>query len=133
MWNVVVGMREKGGDAKRFGGLGVGINASQRPAVGTHDAAGQRLREGGTIMNLLERHDVLQERINTLREENSKRIAAQAKAEDEYHCNYMLYSMRMNGFRADAADFDRRWREVVVELDVVSRELIMAVAGKGEG
>jgi len=84
-------------------------------------------------MNLLERHDALQAQVNALREENTKRIAAQAKAEDEYHCAYMLYSMRMNGFRADAADYDRRWREVVAECDALTREIFVAVAGKGEG
>jgi hypothetical protein len=84
-------------------------------------------------MNLLERHDVLQTRINALRKENTERIAAQAKAEEEYHCSYMLYSMQMNGFRADAADFDRRWREVVDGCEALTREIFVAVAGKGEG
>jgi len=84
------------------------------------------------MSDLLERHDALQERINALREENTKRIAGQAMAEDEYHCAYMLYSMRMNGFRADAADWDRRWRDVVVDSDALTREIFVAIAGKGE-
>jgi hypothetical protein len=83
-------------------------------------------------MNLLERHDQLQERVNALRKENTKHLTAQAKAEDEYHCAYMLYSMRMNGFRADAADWDRRWRDVVAECEALTREIFVAVAGRGE-
>jgi hypothetical protein len=87
--------------------------------------------KGGGMTDLLERYDAAHERINALRRENTERIAEQAKVEDQYHCAYMLYTMRMNSFRADAADFDRRWRDVVVELDAISRELIMAVVGKG--
>ena len=82
---------------------------------------------------MLERYDVLHERLNALREENTVRLKAQAENEDAYHCAYMLYTMHANRFQADAADFDRRWREVVVELDAVSREMIMAIVGKGDG
>ena len=83
-------------------------------------------------MNILERHDAVQERVNALREQNSLRIIAQAQAEDAYHCAYMLYSMQMNGFRADAAAWDHRWREVVEECEALTREIFVIVAGKGE-
>jgi hypothetical protein len=83
------------------------------------------------MTDLLERYDDVHKRINALREENTVRLTAQAQNEDAYHSAYMLYAMHMNRYRADAADFDRRWREVVVELDAISRELIMAVARKG--